>query len=106
MRLTYTKHQVAMKTILFAGILFFLNGTTGSSDSKWICEDHKYGYQIEVINVRDKVALPSNICDIISENQKDNEDSYYNYSRYIRIHIFSKAKQDTQPVDEIIYISE
>lgn len=94
-------------------ILSFYLAVTGFTFSakiheEWICSEQKYTYQIQVINSRDKVALPTTICTELENHRKQSEDSYYSYSRLVRLHIFSKDKiaKGLQPIDQIVYITE
>ena len=100
-----------MKTLLAAFYLLFFavpETATNINSENWICEDQKYSYQIEVINSRDKVALPTTICTELTKNRKQSEDSYYSYSRVVRLHIFSQDKVDKglSPIEQIVYITE
>lgn len=99
-----------MKTLLAAFYLLFfaVPEKANNTSENWICEEQKYTYQIEVINSRDKVALPSSICVELDKHRKQNEDTYYSYSRIVRLHIFSQDKINNglSPIEQIVYITE
>jgi hypothetical protein len=70
------------------------------------CENFASQYQIEVVNTRNKLNLPTSICDLIAENQDDHKIITVAYSAEVRIKIYPKNYSLILPNKEVVYVSE
>ncbi|MEY4571061.1 MAG: hypothetical protein RLZ10_254 [Bacteroidota bacterium] len=100
-----------MKIILFLFLLLFLNEYSTAqqniSNDQEIITGFDGTFQIEIHQVRYQPNIPGNILEIIAQNRRDIETTYYHLDQNIRIRIPSKQEIDHshwQPLKLISYV--
>jgi hypothetical protein len=70
-----------------------------------LCKELENTYQVIVSNPRAKLALTSDLCDIVARERKSDKTVYYKYNDLITLKIYSEAELKTihKPVQYIIY---
>jgi len=74
--------------------------------SGYICEDLKNTYQIQIINTRNEIAIPNNICNIIRENRQKKEVYYYRINDFAIVKILPEThinKTELPVIDDYVH---
>ena|ERR1700741_278184 len=70
-----------------------------------LCKEVENKYQVIVSNPRVKLALTSDLCEIVKKERKANKTTYYKYNDLITLKMYSDAdlKGMKMPLEYIIY---
>ncbi|MCD6065218.1 MAG: hypothetical protein K0S33_44 [Bacteroidetes bacterium] len=83
-----------MKKLLLLLSLFFCValGYSQTNTQANICEKVKNTYQVVVDNARIKVALTSDVCNVVERERKAETINYYRYNDYITLKIYPTSQ--------------
>ncbi|MFL5754563.1 MAG: hypothetical protein ACJ76F_14215 [Bacteroidia bacterium] len=70
-----------------------------------VCKEVENKYQVIVSNTRAKLALTSDLCDIVKKERKADKTTYYKYNDLITLKMYSDADLKTMkmPLEYVIY---
>lgn len=70
-----------------------------------ICQEVDNTYQVIVSDPRVKLALTSDVCEVVKRERKKSETVYYKYDRVVTLKIYAEdeLKKIRQPMEKIIY---
>lgn len=102
-------------TLFFILMIFMKSGTVCAQNSKTpqqigeekvaLCKEVENKYQVIVSNNRIKLALTSDLCEIVKRERKPDQTTYYKYNDLITLKMYSDAdlKALNKPLEYIIY---
>lgn len=100
-----------LKGILCLSTILLLNASFKNSDhseqNSWFCEDLKFTYQIEVVNSRSQISVPSDFCSLVSSNRKKSDLTIIQLDQNVTLKIFSEDQisdlNKSEKIAQIIY---
>jgi hypothetical protein len=70
-----------------------------------VCKEVENKYQVLVSNPRARLALTSDLCEIVKKERKADQTTYYKYNDLITLKMYSDAelKKMKMPLEYVIY---
>lgn len=100
--------RLFLTTVVFICVIGASAQTSSSNSKTLLCEKVKNTYQVVVENYRTKVAVPSDVCEIVEKERRQDVVTYYKFSDAITLKIYPVSQLPSLPknLPYIIYKSQ